>query len=325
MKKNADAARQLTDYLAYAKRRYTAPTYKAYSSVLRELLDFTGGIPWGEVPSSRLEAFIDRPRRTKTGKASHATVQRDAAVVRTYYRWLDDERLIDRNEKNPAARLVPEKGLPTAKREPVPDDLWKAIWGAEFVTGDDRLWLGLGYFCGLRVAEMASLQPLNVRPRSQRVDPGTLKFFRKGSKSDEGIAYAVIIDLLTDPDIGLPELAENGEAWMDLLENTATFRSKEMFLLPSSVGDVFADTHAIWRRLRAIQRKLDVSEDQLISPHNLRHSAATNLAMCQVPADVIQRQLSHSSPAITAHYTGKAAQRMTRWLDQQRRDNGTSR
>jgi integrase len=204
----------------------------------------------------------------------------------------------------------------------VPDELWVAIQDASWVTLDDRLWLGLGYYCGLRLAEMVTLQPHAVRSRDHRIDPGTLHFFRKGSKKDDGIAYAAILDILGDPDIGLPDLARHGGAWMDLLESTASFRHDQMFLLPSSVGRLEADSHYVWRRFRAIQKKLGVPKEDLVSPHNMRHSAATNLALCDVDAAIIQRQLSHSSADITAHYTGKAAQRLVRWTEQRRRNLG---
>ena len=76
--------------------------------------------------------------------------------------------------------------------------------------------------------------------------------------------------------------------------------------------------HTIWRHGRQLQDKLGIPREDQFSPHNLRHSAATNLALAGVPPLIIQKQLNHSSLEMTMHYIN-AAMLLDRWLDRGRR------
>jgi len=313
-KNPTDAQGWLDQYLDRVRRSKQRTTHVAYSHQLRTLFRWLGEPDdWATVTTTDLEGFLERPRRTPTGRPSEAGLNRDKRILTSLFRHLIEEEVIT---KNPMRRLILPEGEHSEPRTPLPDDIWLAIWGADTTTTGDRLWLGLGYYCGLRRQEMATITPGDVRARDAQFDPGTLTFFRKGGAKRAGIAYAAIIETLLTR--GLARLAPDGDAWIDLLEWSARYRHNRPFLLEGSTGNTDADCRRLYDRFRTLQRRVGVDEGELLTLHSLRHSAATNLVDCGVPTDIVRRQLSHSSDEVTARYV-TTAKELGRWLDRERR------
>lgn len=312
-----DATVLLNDYLTRVASNLSPNTHINYTWMLSTLHEFVG-LPtdWDDVEGDQVEAFLARPRRTATGRPARRVVQKELSIIRTFFAYLMDRGALT---FNPMVTVEKPRGVQPEPRGPMPDDHWIATWTSNDTTLEDKLWLGLGYFCGLRRQEMATIAPGGVRTRAQHPDPGSLTFFRKGGTKRAGISYASIIAILRDSEIGLPHLAKGGEEWMDLLEVTARFREDQVFLLAASEGGTTADGQRIYDRFRKLQLRAGISSEELSSPHNLRHSAATNLALCGVENVSIQRQLSHSSANMTEHYITTAGQDLTRWFEREKR------
>jgi integrase len=313
----SESADHVKLWLDYVEQSCQPTTLHAYRTLVRQLAVHVDHKPWREVSRADIDAFLARPRKNASGVPSERTAVRDRSIVKSFFLWLAGERLLPRDEL-PIYNLTKTKGRITPKREPVPDDIWLAVWDSGYPTMDDRLWLGLGYFCGLRRREMAQLPPFAVSPRSERRGSGSLRALRKGGGTQSGISYAQICKALTRPQ-GVPDLATKTDEWMDLLESTAKFRHDMPYLLADSGHDVERSMHTLWRRGRQLQDRVGIPREQQFSPHNLRHSAATNLALSGVPAHIIQKQLNHSSIEMTMHYIN-SAMLLERWLDRDEDD-----
>ena len=307
---NAD---QLVDlYLAHVKATCAPTTLHAYHSVIVSLARWCDHKPWQRVTRDEVQAYLNRPRRTATGKPTQKTHTRDESIIRSFFTYLAGEQLLPRDEL-PIYNLVAPELRATERREPAQEWVWKTVWESN-LSLDDRLWLGLGYFCGLRRREMATLAPFSVFARdSTRRGSGSLVSIRKGGGKQHGISYSAICKALTRPD-GVPDLATRTDEWMDLVETTARFRHDMPFLLAEADHDVDKGMHTIWRHGRQLQDRLDIPREDQFSPHNLRHSAATNLALAGVPPLIIMKQLNHSSLEMTMHYIN-SAMLLDRWLD----------
>ena len=307
---NAD---QLVDqYLLHVRRNgRSATTLHAYNSLLRQLAEWCDHKPWERVMRDEVQSFLDRPRQTATKMPTQKTHTRDMSIIRTFFKYLANESVLP-YDKLPVYNLVAPEVRKTERREPAQEWVWQAVWESN-LSLDDRLWLGLGYFCGLRRRELATLPPFSVSPRSERRGSGSLVSIRKGGGKQAGISYAAICTALTRP-TGVPDLATRTDEWMDLLETTARFRHDMPFLLADADHDVDKTMHQLWRHGRRIQDRLDIPREDQFSPHNLRHSAATNLALAGVPPLIIQKQLNHSSFEMTMHYIN-ASMLLDRWLD----------
>ena len=119
--------------------------------------------------------------------------------------------------------------------------------------------------------------------------------------------------MLSGPN-GVPDLATRTDEWMDLLESTAAFRYDMPYLLACADHNVVNTVHTIWRHCHQLQDRVGIPREDQFSPHNMRHSAATNLALSGVPRDIIQKQLNHSSVEMTSHYIN-AAMLFDRWVE----------
>ena len=301
----------VTDWLAYVERTKSRATHSTYGYLIKELERFVGHKPWRTVTRDDIHAFLRRPH-AKTAQPATDSVNRDAAIIRSFFTWCAGEQLLSRDAL-PIYNLERPKGKRSAEREPVKEWVWREVWNSSIPTMDDRLWLGLGYFCGLRRQEMAMLPPFAVSPRSSRRGSGSLKALRKGGGTQSGISYAQICKVLSGPD-GVPELATRTGEWMDLLEGSAAFRHDMPYLLASSSDNLDNSMHTIWRHCHMLQDKVGIPKADQFSPHNMRHSAATNLALSNVPKDIIRQQLNHSSDEMTNHYIN-AAMLFDRWAE----------
>ena len=305
-----DPQGQLDAFLQRTADRKSPATHRAYSSLLNRLLGYVEVDDWADVTADDLEAFLNRPRKTATGKPAESSLNRDGSIIRLFFDFLLRRQVIS---YDPSDDMDPARGTQPEPREPVPDDTWLTVWQSKHTDMDDRVWLGLGYFCGLRRAEMAKLEPAGVTTRvNDDPNTGVLDFLRKGGKKRAGISYHAIITVL---DHKLPHIAVGGQEWLGLLEWSARFRRDEQYLLADSTGDEAA-CRRIYDRFRYLQKLAGIQPADLVSPHNLRHSAATNLARCGVPKDIIKRQLSHQSEAMTERYITIASD-LERWHGEQ--------
>jgi integrase len=181
---------------------------------------------------------------------------------------------------------------PNRTPNPIPDDIWRQAWLSE-LTPDDRLWLGLGYFIGLRRYEIVTVSPQAFDKRM-----GTMRFDRKGG-STETVDWRGMCQYVAKR---LPWVAEGIEDWMVMLSDTLTFRSSEQFLWPHSTGNDYNDCQALNARLsRKILPAAGLRPDAF-TPHRLRHSCATNLHRCDLDSGYIAKALSHSNVRMTAGY-----------------------
>ena len=285
----------VTDWLAYVGRTKSRQTHTTYGYLIKEFERFVGHKPWPKVTRDDVHAFLRRPRVKKaSGRPAKDSTQRDISIIRSFFTWLAGEGRMSRDALPIYNLERPRTDEDAVEREPVQEWVWKAVWDSSHPTMDDRLWLGLGYFCGLRRQEMAQLAPLAVSPRSDRRGSGSLKALRKGGGRQSGISYAHICKILSGPN-GVPDLATRTDEWMDLLESTAAFRYDMPYLLACADDNVVNTVHTIWRHCHQLQDRVGIPREDQFSPHNMRHSAATNLALSGVERDIIQKQLNHSS------------------------------
>ena len=244
-----------------------------------------------------VEEWLDRPRRGGVSPKA-ATVANDLAVIGSMYRW-GITRL--GWPRNPAA-LAGKPTVHNRQPRPVDDDDWLRVWSNPRLEDDARVVLGLGYFCGLRRAEMTSLHA------SQVWGGALVNFTRKGDCEDR-FDYRDLLDhwdwhaphLLVDPDLldlPLRRLARRGD----------------QALLP---WGPWLSPRAVNKRLARWLDECGLASDAF-TPHSLRHSFATNLLRSGVPLDVACDLCNHSSPTITMRYVRTGGGRLASMRDGER-------
>src|ERR1700686_2037686 len=130
-------------------------TIKAYKQNLRCLDAYVGSRKWQEIDHVTIRGFLSHLYDKGLGKTS---VARSLAAVRSLYRWLAQEGIV---EQNPAA-LVSTRKLPKKlPRVPTLEEMNSVLDGempeiASFPERD-RLMLELLYGCGIRNSELVGI------------------------------------------------------------------------------------------------------------------------------------------------------------------------
>ena len=278
-----DLKRAWLSMLAH-ERRASPNTLRAYGDDLSRFLGFLH-IHLGSAITERtlakvapadIRAFITDRRSDGLGARG---VQRAIAAVRSFYRWLARENILD----NPAPRAV---RTPRVKRGlPRPLSVADTARTLEEAGEHDIAWLAardvalltLLYGAGLRISEGLSLKRGDV-PLGR-----TLTILGKGSKERS-----------------VPILPAVSEAIADYAAKIPFTGARDTALFLSRRGKPMSprEAQALMQKLRG---RLGLSEKA--TPHALRHSFATHLLANGGDLRSVQELLGHASLSTTQTYT----------------------
>ena len=171
----------MLDFLAYLEfeRGLSRNTLEAYRSDLLQFGRFLEerDITAVDATGRQIGDFLAALGGAKGGAASPATIHRKAACLRSFYRHLRREGML---ETDPTASVTaPRRGrkLPQVLTRGEVDKLLAQPKGTEPTDLRDRALLELMYACGLRASEAIGLEVADVD-----LDEGLLRARGKGSK-----------------------------------------------------------------------------------------------------------------------------------------------
>lgn len=279
----------LDDYLHHIEnvKGMRPQSLRTYRTTLKPWVEFVGDAPLSIVHPSHVEDFAQRERRGGKPPSAH-TKRREITIVRAFHLWAQEHGY---NVPTVSTAVMPK--LPEAAPKPIPDDLWLQVWrGIE----DDhaRLILGLGYFCGLRRVELVTIPPTAVD-----VGTGTITFERKGGKTVP-LEYVEMVRWAEKVET---PVAEGAWHWISLLERVAAQRTElgANCLWWESLDDPSSDVTRLAKRMRVWLHSTGVARNAF-TPHQLRHSCATNLLRAGLDLLGVAEQLSHSDTKVTRRY-----------------------
>ncbi len=282
------------DFVAYLEleRGLSRNTLEAYRS---DLLQYgawleAAGKDALTVEHGDVAAFVANLAAGAEGKppAASTTIQRKVACLRSFYRHLRREEMLDRD---PTAEL---KGPPRGKRLPQVlsrDEvalLLSQPRGGSPAALRDRALLELMYACGLRASEA-----VGMRLEELDLDEGVLRANGKGSKERlvpvGSKAVAALIAYLT---VGRPKL-------VGIRDETHVFVNQRGQGLTRQGLYKIVQRHA---------RSAGLADR--MSPHTLRHTFATHLLAGGCDLRSLQEMLGHADIATTQIYTHLSADRL---------------
>jgi len=277
------------DFVAYLEleRGLSRNTLEAYRS---DLLQFGAWLHEHSKDALRVQhtdlaAFVET---LAAGGAASTTIQRKVACLRSFYRHLRREEILDRD---PTAEL---KGPPRGKKLPkvlTRDEvalLLSQPRGGSPAALRDRALLELMYACGLRASEA-----VGIRLEELDLDEGVLRANGKGSKERlVPIGSKAVAALLAWLTIGRPQLVGIRD-------------ESHVFVNQRGQGLTRQGLYKIVQR----HAKSAGLADKM-SPHTLRHTFATHLLAGGCDLRSLQEMLGHADIATTQIYTHLSADRL---------------
>ena len=285
---------QVSDFLAYLEfeRGLSRNTLEAYRSDLLQLGAYFARteIDVTEAAHTDLTGWLDELATGSDERAavSPATLQRKVACLRSFYRHLRRDGLL---EHDPTADLrAPRKSqkLPQVLSRGEVSALLAAPRGTDPASLRDRALLELMYACGLRASEATGLAVRDVDLRH-----GVLRARGKGSKER-------LVPVGREAVNAVRAYLERGRGRLvGLREQDKLFVNQRGGELTRQGLYKIVQRHA---RAAGLEGKM--------SPHTLRHTFATHLLAGGCDLRAVQEMLGHADIATTQIYTHLSAERL---------------
>ncbi|WP_174533592.1 tyrosine recombinase XerC [Micromonospora chalcea] len=295
-----EAVDDFADHLSRVRNR-SVHTVRAYVTDLVSLLDHAVRMGCAELPELDLAVLRSWLAKQRTMGAARTTMARRAAAARTFSAWAHRTGLLADDIAAPLASPRARRELPTVLRADQAAALMDAARPADAPQPDgapgadspeavllrDRLLLELLYGTGVRISEACGLDVTDV-DQGRRV----VRVLGKGGR-ERSVPYGVPAQRALDTwlSLGRPALATPGSGRALLLG------ARGGRLNPTTARRIVAD----WTEAAGVPR---------VTPHGLRHSAATHLLEGGADLRAVQELLGHSSLASTQIYTHVSVERL---------------
>ncbi len=250
-------------------------TLRAYRIDLEEFVEFLTSLgvdDWRRVKRIHIREFLGS--LLSKGYSSRSAA-RKLSAIKTFFRFLRKEEIIDRNPALGVKSPKIEKTLPSFLSEEEMERLFSLLPSSTTLDVRNRAILELLYGTGIRASELVGLNLSDVNFRND-----TVRVF--GKRKKERI-------------VPLPRRAR--EALEKYLEVRGR-REGPLFL--SKLGKRLSQ-----RTLQRIVHKslMLISDAAKLSPHTLRHTFATHLLSRGADLRAVQELLGHASLSTTQIYT----------------------
>ena len=295
MSRETAAEMRVKAFLRYlnSQRNASKHTVLAYEKDLQKFCDHAGkGLDWRKVDHQLIRGFLSELMGNGLSKPSTA---RALASLRSFYKWMGREGLID---QNPAALVstpkLPKKLPRVPTMEEVNGLLDSALPENAAFPARDRVIFELLYGCGLRNSELVGIQLDDISWSNELI-----RVRGKGKKerlSPLGDAAAAAIR----------EYLPERQCILD-----AKRRSSVALLINLRGGSL--TTRSVGRIVKAIAVARGLSPD--VHPHTLRHAFGTHMLEEGADLRAIQELLGHERLSTTQRYTQLTSGHITRVYD----------
>ena len=287
-------SRAVHSFLRSLRERNVSPhTIKAYTQDLNNFAAYVGARDWKGIDHITIRGFLSRLYEKGLGKTS---VARSLAAVRSLYRWLAQEGVV---EQNPAALVATPKLAKKLPRVPTMEEMNSVLDGqlpevASFAERD-RLMLELLYGCGIRNSELIAINVEDVRLSAEAL------LVRGKGKKERYVPFGESVNAA---------LRTYLPARQQLL--AAKRRNTPALLINLRGGRL--TTRSVGRIVKRIAVSKGLSPD--VHPHTLRHAFGTHLLEEGADLRAIQEMLGHERLSTTQRYTQLSMKHVLHVYDQ---------
>ena len=303
--------RATDDFLRHLRERNaSAHTIKAYTGDLDVFATYVGSRGWKAIDHIAIRGFLSHLYDKGLSKTS---VARALAAVRSLYRWLAQEGVV---EQNPA-KLVSTPRLPKKlPRVPTIEEMNFVLDGkmpeiASFPERD-RLMLELLYGCGIRNSELVGINLDDISMSNEAI------LIRGKGKKERYVPFGG--SALAALSVYLPWRQQLLATLDNPLKNKPTTPPKKTMpakgmpaLLVNQRGGRLT-TRSVGRIIKRIAIAKGLSPD--VHPHTLRHAFGTHMLEEGADLRAIQELLGHERLATTQRYTQLSVKHVMNVYDQ---------
>jgi integrase/recombinase XerC len=287
-------SRAVADFLRHLRERNASShTIKAYTGDLAEFSAYAGSRGWKQIDHIAIRGFLSQLYDKGLSKTS---VARALAAVRSLYRWLAQEGVV---EQNPAKLVATPKLPKKLPRVPTIEEMNSVLDGqmpdAAAFPERDRLMLELLYGCGIRNSELTGINLEDIRQNMEAI-----LIHGKGKKQ----RYVMFGDSVKSA------LAAYFPARQAVLTEA---RKNTAALLINRRGGRLT-TRSVGRIIKQIAVAKGLSPD--VHPHTLRHAFGTHMLEEGADLRAIQELLGHERLATTQRYTQLSMKHVLHVYDQ---------
>ena len=267
-------------------------TLKAYKGDLERFAGFVGAAGWDEIDHVRIRGFLSHLYEQGLTKTS---VARSLAAVRSFYRWLAREGLV---EQNPAALVTTPRLPKRLPRVPTVEEMNSVLDGqmpdcAAFPERD-RAIFELLYGCGLRNSELTGINLEDIGWSNEAI------LVRGKGRKERYVPFGDSVRLA---------LREYLPVRQRLVAEKK--RNTPALLLNGRAGRL--TTRSVGRIVKRIAIAKGLSSD--VHPHTLRHAFGTHLLEEGADLRAIQEMLGHERLSTTQRYTQLSVKHMLEVYD----------
>jgi len=281
MTEKSIVARALADFLRHLRERNASPhTIKAYSTDLTNFAAYAGSCDWKQIDHIAIRGFLSQLYEKGLSKTS---VARSLAAVRSLYKWLAREGVV---EQNPAKLVATPKLPKKLPRVPTIEEMNSVLDGqmpeAAAFPERDRLMLELLYGCGIRNSELTGINVDDIRLSAEAI------LIRGKGKKERYVPFGDSVKIAL-------------QAYLPARQATLseTHKNTPALLINRRGGRL--TTRSVGRIIKRIAVAKGLSPD--VHPHTLRHAFGTHMLEEGADLRAIQELLGHERLATTQRYT----------------------
>lgn len=275
------------------ERNASTHTIKAYAGDLDNFADYAGARNWRDIDHVTIRGFLSHLYEKGLSKTS---VARSLAAVRSLYRWLAQEGMV---EQNPAALVSTPKLPKKLPRVPTIEEMNNLLDTnlppeASFPERD-RLMFELLYGCGIRNSELTGINLDDIRLSAEAI------LIRGKGKKERYVPFG---------DSVKSALSTYLPARQRVLSEPK--RNTNALLINQRGGRL--TTRSVGRIIKKIAIAKGLPPD--VHPHTLRHAFGTHMLEEGADLRAIQEMLGHERLSTTQRYTQLSMKHVLHVYDQ---------
>ena len=263
------------------ERNVSNHTIDAYKRDINQYLTYVSDLDIKNLSDVKSTHIRDYIRVLSDGGMAPASISRIISSIRTYYRFLSSENILDENPvlliNNPK---LPKK-LPDVLSEKEISLIINAIQESSQFYQRDKAIIELLYSCGIRVTELCNLEMSNLF-----IDEDLIRVMGKGNKErllPLGIRSKKYLD---------DYIKHSRNSHIKKSGSSFVFVSRNGNQLTRAMINIILNK---WTQASGLKKS--------VSPHKLRHSFATHLLEGGADLRFVQALLGHSDISTTQIYT----------------------